>query len=190
MSRHEQAAQRMEVLHGLQRVSRERWQDRLDQELQNHQAVMTHPQPSFLLIPPQQGRAGRAGPGQAGREVTVGREGRVGRVGWQAGSEWRAGPGGQGGARNGGLVQAGWRWWGGWLGGQGGAGWGRVEEHRVWAGTGASGRSCCERTYKWLRGCVCAVAVVTWEKVSDNFRHFATILEVCYNFSLIAMILD
>ena len=79
---------------------------------------------------------------------------------------------------------------GGGLGGPGGAGWGRVEEHRVWAGTGASGRSCCERTYKWLSGGVCAVGVVTWEKVSDKFRPFATVLEVCDNFRLIATILD
>ena len=37
---------------------------------------------------------------------------------------------------------------------------------------------------------VCAVRVVTWEKVSDNFRHFATVGEVCDNFRLIATILD
>ena len=34
------------------RVRRERRQDRLDQELQNHQAALTHQQPSFLIIPP------------------------------------------------------------------------------------------------------------------------------------------
>ena len=90
---------------------------------------------------------------------------------------------------NGWPVQAGAGLVGGW-GRPGGAGWGRVEEHRVWAGTGASGRSGCERTYKWPRVCVCAVGVVTWGKVSDNFRHFATILEVCDNFRLTATILD
>ena len=76
--------------------------------------------------------------------------------------------------------------------GWGGVGAGKLEEHWVWVGKGASGRSCYERTYKWLRagGGGGAVGVITWKQVSEYFRHFATVLELCDNFRLTATILD
>ena len=72
--------------------------------------------------------------------------------------------------------------------GPGGAGWrsigyGQGLEHRVVPAVNIP--IIC---YKWLSGGVCAVGVVTWEKVKF-FRHFATVLEMCDNFTLIATFL-
>ena len=113
------------------------------------------------------GRAGQAGQGRARRAGgncgprgprEQGRNGGLDLVG-------RVVPGMDGLYR---LVQAGWGEVGAGPVGQGGAGWRII-------GYGPSRHSCCERTYKWLRWGVCAVGVVTWEKL-------VTILDILLQF--------